>query len=219
MYLNPHRHECTSMPVSIVIIGKGGEVRETRATDVECSTLARKCGLKKPKGFARRAAWQRGDGAGGVVELWARTEGNAGSENKYDFPPPADNMLFFGACCLVAKSPSSGAAQDLVAESWASTYERLFGGFENIDESEESSEDELASVPKEMKTRNGYLKDGFVTDGEEESEDDGEDEEESAQSGSPLSSSCSEPPLESEGDEAAELEEEEYSYGGGGSRN
>ena len=41
---------------------------------------------------------------------------------------------------------------------------------------EDDSEDELASVPKDMKTKAGYLKDGFVvedgTDGENDDDDD-----------------------------------------------
>ena len=41
--------------------------------------------------------------------------------------------------------------------------EKSFGGFESLGE-EDSSEDELENVPEEMKTKDGYLKDGFVVD-------------------------------------------------------
>ena len=55
---------------------------------------------------------------------------------------------------------------------WKRVYEHLFGGFEDLgDESEEESEDELDSVPPEKKTKNGYLKDGFVVDPEDEDSD------------------------------------------------
>ena len=42
-------------------------------------------------------------------------------------------------------------------------YEKLFGGFEDL-KSESESEDELDEVPDDMKTKDGYLKDGFVVD-------------------------------------------------------
>ena len=46
---------------------------------------------------------------------------------------------------------------------------------------EEESDDELASIPKEMKTKSGYLKDNFVVDDNnneaEETEDEIEEEE------------------------------------------
>ena len=31
------------------------------------------------------------------IEVYAKTEGRTNSENKYDFPPPIDNALFFGS--------------------------------------------------------------------------------------------------------------------------
>jgi hypothetical protein len=50
---------------------------------------------------------------------------------------------------------------------WNKIYEKLFGGFEDLSataKEDEEEEDELANVPKEKKTKNGYLKDGFVVD-------------------------------------------------------
>ena len=54
-------------------------------------------------------------------------------------------------------------------------YEKLFGGFEDLGLTaieDEEEIDELADVPKDKKTKQGYLKDGFVvdSDGEDESE-------------------------------------------------
>ena len=43
----------------------------------------------------------------------------------------------------------------------------MFGGFEDLAataKEDEEEEDELANVPKEKKTKQGYLKDGFVVD-------------------------------------------------------
>ena len=62
------------------------------------------------------------------------------------------------------EEPANDEILDLTKEEWDKTYEKLFGGFESLGEEEEDSEDELASVPEEMKTKDGYLKDGFVVD-------------------------------------------------------
>ena len=95
--------------------------------------------------------------------------GRATNENKYDFPPPIDNVLFFGTCCIVAKK--LGKMENLTLGLWEKIYEKLFGGFEDLSSTaleDEEEKDELELVPKEKKTKHGYLKDGFVVDSDEE---------------------------------------------------
>jgi transcription elongation factor SPT6 len=54
----------------------------------------------------------------------------------------------------------------------------LFGGFEDIgsQDSEEESEDDL-SDPDVPRTKEGYVKDGFIVDDDDEEDDDEEEEE------------------------------------------
>ena len=50
---------------------------------------------------------------------------------------------------------------------WDDIYEYLFGGFESLVANEDDDEDEydeLDTIPSSRKTRDGYLKDGFVVD-------------------------------------------------------
>jgi hypothetical protein len=57
---------------------------------------------------------------------------------------------------------------------WDKIYEKLFGGFEDLSataKEDEEEEDELQNVPSNKKTKDGYLKDGFVVDSS-----DGDDE-------------------------------------------
>jgi hypothetical protein len=95
------------------------------------------------------------------IAVWAKKTGKANFENKYDFPPPVDNELFFGTCALV-RVDGEGKILDLTKETWLKIYEQLFGGFEDIGEEDEFSEDELANVDPSLLTAHGYLKDGFV---------------------------------------------------------
>tara|TARA_B110000285_G_scaffold132718_1_gene148941 strand:- start:3641 stop:4141 length:501 start_codon:yes stop_codon:yes gene_type:complete len=97
------------------------------------------------------------------VYLYGKQIGRAGSENKYDFPPPVDNELFFGTMIMVMENQSQEYV-NLTLEQWAQIYNDLFGGFDDIGSEDENEIDELENVPQELKTKQGYLKDDFVVD-------------------------------------------------------
>ena len=225
---------------SIVIVEKTGElkVREYKSTNTD--ELYKKCNLKKPDGFDKVMEWgysKKGDNPL-TVELWARSDGQANQENKYDFPPPVDSELFFGSCALLSRD-SSMKIIDLTVEKWNKVYEHLFGGFEtladNADEDEEE-EDELENVPSSMKTKDGYLKDGFIIEDaledadadadvdadvdadENDSSDDSEDECSSERDEDTTSSDEEEEDGDESGndsDDSSELNSEEYDYSEG----
>lgn len=159
--------------VKILIVNKLGQLKESSFKSSERSELYKKAGFKKGDGFTHRTSWsQRLSGTKVEVELWARDEGKAGTENKYDFPPPVDTILYFGSCVLMRRDPDDHSPQDLTVDTWEQMYEKLFGGFEDLDDAEGSSEDELDGVPEALKTREGYLKDGFICeDGNMESDE------------------------------------------------
>lgn len=91
-------------------------------------------------------------------------------ENKYDLPPPVDNILFFGKIALVHDE------EDLSIELWTKIYNHLFGGFFDLEQEEELSDDELEEYPDEMKTKSGYLKDDFVVSDDDMISDDSNEE-------------------------------------------
>jgi len=109
------------------------------------------------------------------IALYASDVGRAGEENKYELPPPVDTPLYFGKLVLTASHGDAPA--DLKPALWTAVREKLFGGFEDIGDASEESEEEL--VPEELQTKHGYMRDGFVVDdsggeGEDEDEDDSE---------------------------------------------
>ena len=170
--------------VPIVIVERNGDLRASHVDACTPMQLSKKCKFKTSSGFEIRAEWAYSGTTAAderfMVELWAREDGNAGQENKYEFPPPVDTILFFGACALVAKDMSSQhRVIPLTLEKWDKMYDFLFGGFDTLVncEDDDNEEDELDSIPAHRKTKDGYLKDGFVVDnsGEEDDEDD-EDE-------------------------------------------
>jgi hypothetical protein len=97
--------------------------------------------------------------------LYAKKNGRFGFENKYDLPPPVDSELYFGTMLIAGEDAELDKPYSLTTAMWEKIYEKLFGGFEDITKTDdEEEEDELANVPDELKTKNGYLKDGFVVD-------------------------------------------------------
>jgi hypothetical protein len=175
---------------SVVIVSKTGKLTEAdivtnTVTGIQELTeiLSKKCDNKKSTGFSCYHTWRvrnknnrfgfGDDLATSVkyvyVDLWAKTDGRAGQENKYELPPPIDEIIFFGNIALVARVDKEVAC-DLTVKRWNMIYEKLFGGFEDLSKTAQEDEkeiDELESIPASKKTKNGYLKDGFIVDDED----------------------------------------------------
>jgi len=154
--------------VTIVLVEKTGELKSCKYANDTGDELYKKCKFKKNDSFELRHSWKtkKQKYTFNTVSLYARYTGKANTENKYDFPPPVDSILYFGCCCLVAYDVDNNLV-DLSVEVWEKFYEDLFGGFENLADTakeDEEEEDELENIPAEMKTKTGYLKDGFVVD-------------------------------------------------------
>jgi len=156
----------------LVLIEKNGTVKQTIAKEVSRDTLYKKCGYKKPDGFEKRTTWNvKVNKEKVTVELWAKDEGKAGMENKYELPPPIDETLFFGTYAVI-RTDENGDIINLTSDMWNKVYDTLFGGFDDVEEDdEEESDDELETISKSRKTKSGYLKDDFVADDDEDEAD------------------------------------------------
>ena len=179
----------TAGSIPIVIVERNGDLRASHIDAYTPLDICKKCKYKTSSGFEIHAEWAYSGpectkDERFIVELWARNDGNAGQENKYEFPPPVDTILFFGACALVAKDMSAQhRVIPLTLDKWDKMYNFLFGGFDTLTnfEDDDNEEDELDSIPAHRKTKDGYLKDGFVVDSSSNDDDDDttdEDEEE-----------------------------------------
>jgi hypothetical protein len=169
-----------SVPLNIIIVEKTGALKMLAIKDFKEDELFKKCGFKKQDDFIEQTQWSiKLNGSKYIVHVFAKTEGRANSENKYDFPPPIDTKLFFGNCAIIAKKQDisdNGKFKytNLSLELWEKMYEKLFGGFEDLTMTaveDENELDELDNVPKDKKTKDGYLKDGFVVDSSDTDEE------------------------------------------------
>jgi hypothetical protein len=209
--------------LNIVIVEKSGQLKSLAIKEFDEEDLFKKCGFKKSEDFEKQTEWSvKLDGKKYYVNLYAKKDGRANNENKYDFPPPVDNKLFFGNCALVAKvknDESKNVFTNLTLDLWSKIYEKLFGGFEDLTSSaleDENEDDDLDKLSKDKKTKNGYLKDGFVvdsSDGDEDEEYSGSDSECEIEKGNNncANENSDDEDLEVE-DIGSELSEEEYDY-------
>ena len=163
-----------SQPLNIILVERIGTLKMLAIKDFKEEELFKKCGFKKADDFLKQTEWSaKYDGKKYCIQVFAKDEGRANSENKYDFPPPIDNKLFYGCCAIVAyikNGDGSKLYSNLSLPMWEKMYEKLFGGFEDLGVEDDNEEDELDNVPKHKKTKNGYLKDGFVVDGSDTDE-------------------------------------------------
>jgi hypothetical protein len=179
---------------SIVIVNRDGSLRNLAVGTWNDEDLYKKAGFKSPNGFEIATKFSvpkkiTGPATQSVVEVYGKTSGKANSENKYDFPPPIDSTLFFGACVLVMRDRETKEVQDLKVDTWNAIYEALFGGFEDLtggkmgiiaadmmdrilDEREMDEEEKrILNDPKTQFTKSGYVKDDFIVDDEDDEDE------------------------------------------------
>jgi hypothetical protein len=204
------------MTLSVIIVEKTGQLKSLCIKDFKEEELYKKCGFKKADDFILQNEWKmKTDGKKYIIQVYGKTEGRANNENKYDFPPPIDTTLFFGNCVILAQIKNQNDESiytNLSLELWEKLYEKLFGGFEDLSATageDEEEEDELANVPKEKKTKDGYLKDDFVVS--DDSLEDSEDVEEETDDLEEVDDAEEEEELELE-DIGSELSEDDYDY-------
>jgi hypothetical protein len=175
----------------IIVISKSGKTKEV---NIETNTvvgireltelLSKKCGNTKSTGFSCYHTFRFRNKRSNIlrqsskdvpkyiyVDVWGKTDGRAGDENKYELPPPIDYILFFGNIALVSRIYKDTTC-NLTLDRWEIIYEKLFGGFEDLSataKEDENEIDELDMVPASKKTKNGYLKDDFVVEDDDSS--------------------------------------------------
>jgi hypothetical protein len=150
--------------VAIVVIEKSGNVKEVNVNSVQPNDLHKKAGFKSSTGFELQTTWNVDiKKRKYIIDLYAKKQGRAGQENKYEFPPPVDNELYFGSCLIINRDNA------LKKSEWEEIYNHLYGGFEDLNESDSEEEEEKTDMKK---TKNGYYKDGFVVDDDDDNDDD-----------------------------------------------
>ena len=159
--------------VKVVFVSKDASLNEKSVKNLDLKTLHVKCNVKEDS-FGKRHTWKV---KGAYYSVYAKDTGRHSSENKYDLPPPVDEELYFNTMAILKHSDekiTNDNVVDLTKEEWEKTYEHLFGGFENLDDTsgEMSVDEEEENLSESEKTKQGYKKDGFVVDDDDEDDED-----------------------------------------------
>ena len=160
---------------SFIIVEKTGSLKNAKTTD-DTNELYKKCGFKTAEGFSIAHTWSvEFNDTEYKLEIYGKVTGRANTENKYEFPPPIDNVLFFGSCAAILYVNEK--MTDMGTQEFKDIMDHLYGGYSDIGDSEDEVEDEDddTGLPK---TKHGYVKDDFVVSSDAEDEDDFSEEEE-----------------------------------------
>jgi len=171
--------------VKVILVDKNARVKETLVKNFQEENLYKKCNFRNANNFGRVNTFELTfEGKKIYISVYAKNSGRANTENKYELPPPIDKELYFGNIIVLKHKEEEITAltvENLTKLEWGKIYEKMFGGFDDLDQEEEESEDE--EIPAEFLTKEGYSKeDGFVVEGDDEDIeidiDDGEEEDE-----------------------------------------
>jgi hypothetical protein len=104
------------MSLTIIIIDKSGLAKTLNIKDYKECDLYKKCGFKQTDGFEKRTEWNIEEY---TLSIFAKINGKSNMENKFIFPPPIHNELFFGSCAIICENTN------LTLELWTNLYEKL----------------------------------------------------------------------------------------------
>ena len=151
----------SSKKINVVIVEKSGNLKETSISLTASFNISKTTFIYNFDSFK--------------IAIYGKINGKAGKENKYEFPPPFDNILFFEECVLVKYSLLESIPLTLTISEWKELYNNLYGGFEDLnhldDDEEEYAEQEeerqMLNNPNIKFTKEGYIKDGMIVDDDE----------------------------------------------------
>ena len=149
----------------IIVIEKNGTVKEINIKEYNPNDLYKKANFKSSDGFSLHHKWEiENNNKKNIIAIYGKINGKSGQENKYEFPPPIDTILFFGGCVLVNENPKSESISDLRIVEWKQIYEKLMGGFEDLeDEDNDNDNDE-----EDLEEPNEYVCDDFLVEDDAE---------------------------------------------------
>jgi len=161
-----------------ISVNKNGDVEEKQTRQpITSEKIYKLCNYKNSTGFEMLHNYplqssENNDDINSIIcyEVYGKRQGRANNENKYELPPPIDTELFFGNLCILKKENDTFV--DLTFDEWSNVYESMFGGFEDIEHSDEERSMDSEIYSSDDYTKEGYHKDSFIVeDGELEEEE------------------------------------------------
>jgi len=112
----------------ILVVDKSGQLSTIKTANLD--NLYKKANLKTEAGFIKHCQWNvtTKEYPNLNIDFYGKKVGKATYENKYEFPPPIENQIFFGKCLLVAytKTPKITSYVSLTEVLWQEVYCNLY---------------------------------------------------------------------------------------------
>ena len=115
----------------LIKISKSGKITNIDKSDIEF--------IKKNRHITKLNKW---DYNNYEYVLYGCENGDAGEENKYDLPPPVDCELYFNELYFIKYSKNK--IIDLPVQEYEIFYSDCFGGFEDIQDTDDEEDDSLS---------------------------------------------------------------------------
>jgi hypothetical protein len=150
---------------NVIIVNKNGTLSTSILDNME--NIYKKAGLKSSDGFLKHCDWEISieEYPKLFIQVYGKIKGKADNENKYEFPPPINNHLFFGKCVIVGfiKNKTENQYISLSLDLWKKIYNKLYSfedlGTEDTDEDMDEMGDETESSDEEdtpMEVNDGF---------------------------------------------------------------
>lgn len=166
---------------TFLVVDKSGNMKSSQMKTITIDNLYKRCGFKKLDDFGCKCEWQLDIDTDKTTycSIWGRENGKSNMVNKFELPPPIDKKLLFGSFIILYSTTSlkntntdddwvkhSSDILSINIEKWDQIFNHLYGGFEDIDNSDTTSdEDNDDNLESDIEyTNDGYIKDGFVVD-------------------------------------------------------
>ena len=163
--------------VKVLLIDKVENKKLTSMKNFSLENIYKKCNFRNDLNFKKRWTWKIKDNV--YISLFSKDKGRSNNINKFDLPPPIDKPLYYGSMVVVKHNEqmlTNENAVSITLEEWETFYEKLFGGFEDLNDEDSYSDEE--EIPEHLKTKEGYSKeDGFIVSDDDEDEDYNPDDE------------------------------------------
>ena len=177
------------MPQALLLRDNGGRclVSLAQETNLDSDRPAFTCLTKKGKGNLERLhEWLLFDE---TIILFGWRDGEAGSENKHEMPPPIDIELYFGDL-LILRVNGNGILDDFSEALYDSFLTHMMGGFSDLEDSDGEEEDEEDPPLVD----NDYEPESTPSDDDDDDDDD--DYEEQDTSGASVEDELTEEPID-----------------------
>ena len=152
---------------TILLVKSNADIIEKKIKQFDIESIYKYCNYRNDTGFKNLHNYTMNN-SDELYCIYGKNTGRANNENKYDLPPPIDTELYFGTLCIIKKEKDNIVS--ITKEEWEKIYEKMFGGFEDLQDDETRSEDSEIYSDDDY-TKEGYLKDNFVVDDNEELEE------------------------------------------------